>query len=332
MASHSSLRDNTAYGAALRKFHIFCDIFSIPEVERLPASFALLHSFALWAVADPDPNNPVFSSEEGIPFETISVETARKYLAGVRAWHLAQGFPPPLSDTDLDRINWSLRGMANIQKGKRSRPPRPPITIQMLATLLQHLDLSNSFDACVWAAACCAFFGLMRFGEVSVRTRNTFDASLHPTRADALISEDLDGRPYAKISLPSAKTAKPGERQEIFLVEEGNGLSPLSALTNMADVTPAASSDPLFSWRDRSGTIRPLTKDAAMKRINGILESNGFGNAFGHSFRIGGASFYLAQGVNPEIVRIAGRWKSLAFQVYIRAFEQVASRHLANLA
>ena len=40
---------------------------------------------------------------------------------------------------------------------------------------------------------------------------------------------------------------------------------------------------------------------------------------FGHSFRIGGALFYLAQGVNPKIVRIAGRWKSLAYQAYIWA-------------
>ena len=38
-----------------------------------------------------------------------------------------------------------------------------------------------------------------------------------------------------------------------------------------------------------------------------------------------------AQKVNPEIVRIAGRWRSLAYEVYIRAFEQVASRHLGGL-
>ena len=42
--------------------------------------------------------------------------------------------------------------------------------------------------------------------------------------------------------------------------------------------------------------------------------------------------FYLARKVDPEIVRLAGRWKSLAYQVYIRAFEQIASQHLANMA
>ncbi|OBZ73598.1 hypothetical protein A0H81_06081 [Grifola frondosa] len=62
-ASRTSLRESTVsgYGSGLRKFHLFCDIFSIPEREHLPASFQLLHSFALWAVAEPNPAEPVFS-------------------------------------------------------------------------------------------------------------------------------------------------------------------------------------------------------------------------------------------------------------------------------
>ncbi|KAF8586859.1 hypothetical protein K439DRAFT_1259299, partial [Ramaria rubella] len=50
--------------------------------------------------------------------------------------------------------------------------------------------------------------------------------------------------------------------------------------------------------------------------INGILSSNGWGNAFGHSFWVGGASYYLAHKVDPEILCIAGRWKSLAYKAY----------------
>ena len=75
-----------------------------------------------------------------------------------------------------------------------------------------------------------------------------------------------------------------------------------------------------------------MVKAKAMDRINAILTAWGWGTSFGHSFRIGGASFYVAQGVSPEIVRLAGRWKSLAYETYIRAFEQVASRHMENIA
>ncbi|KAF9473547.1 hypothetical protein BDN70DRAFT_762043, partial [Pholiota conissans] len=74
----------------------------------------------------------------------------------------------------------------------------------------------------------------------------------------------------------------------------------------------------LFSWRDHSGHTRPMVRNAALTHINSILSAQGWGNAFGHSFRIGGASFYLAAGVNPEIVCLHGRWKSLAYEAYIR--------------
>ena len=47
IASQASLSDTGNYGAGLQKYHLFCDIFSIPEKGRLPASFATLHSFML---------------------------------------------------------------------------------------------------------------------------------------------------------------------------------------------------------------------------------------------------------------------------------------------
>ena len=74
-----------------------------------------------------------------------------------------------------------------------------------------------------------------------------------------------------------------------------------------------------------------MVKARAMERVNSILSAGDWGTTFGHSFHIGGASFYLSQKVSPEIVMIAGQWKSLAYETYIRAFEQVALRHLSNL-
>lgn len=329
LAAKASLRDTSGYGAGLRKFHLFCDAFSIPEHQRLPASFELLHSFALWAAADPDLVEVAQLSEQ-ISFEPVAPSVVRKYLAAVRAWHIVQGWPAPLEANHLERIHWSLRGLENLGV-HRHRPPRPLVTIQMIQALKSALSPTDPFDTCIWALASCAFFGMMRFGEVSVRTRTSFTPSSHITRAMAHFGTDLKGAPYARLDLPAAKTARPGETQSVFLNEQGN-LCPLTALRNMASVTPAGPSDPLFSWQDASGAARPMVKTRALNRINSILSANGWGSLFGHSFRIGGASFYLARKVDPEIVRLAGRWKSLAYQVYIRAFEQITSQHLANAA
>ena len=331
IASRASLDDSTliGYGSGLRKFHLFCDIFSIPESERLPASFELLHSFCLWAVAEPSPAEALITGD--IPFEPISVRSANKYLDAIRAWHIAQGWPAPLTEERRSQIAWTLRGLEKIQMHKRSRPPRPPVTLHMLAALKSSLDLSDPFEACIWAIASSAFWGLMRFGEATVQSRGKFDPKTHLTRANALFGRDLDGRDYARLDLPAAKTAKPGEIQHIFLVKQ-NTLCPLDALQNLASVVPALAQVPLFSWRDRQGNHRPMVRDTALAFINGRFTGMGIGTTFGHSFRIGGASFYLSQKVDPEVVRIMGRWRSLAYQVYIRAFEQVASRHTANLA
>ncbi|KAM5540749.1 hypothetical protein V8D89_005582, partial [Ganoderma adspersum] len=311
------------------KFHIFCDIFSVPDGSRLPASFAILHSFALWAAADPDPMDPLFA--DGTSFEPVAVITVRKYLAAVRAWHLAQGWPPPLSNDDLRSINWSLRGLENIPSGKRSRPPQPPITPPMLSFLQQVLRINSPFDACIWAIASCAFWGMMRFGEVSVHARSDFSPSRHICRKHVIFTTDFNNRPCTKLLLPAVKTAKPGEFQEVFLTPQGS-LCALAALRNLATVVLAAADDPLFSWRDNHGAIRPMVRSVALSHINRILSSDGFGNAFRHSFRIGGALFYLGQGVTREIVHIGGQWKSLVYEAYICAFKQVANTHMAGLA
>ncbi|KAF9442291.1 DNA breaking-rejoining enzyme [Macrolepiota fuliginosa MF-IS2] len=327
IANHASLQDPASYGAGLRKFHIFCDIFAIPEADHLPTSFPVLHSFVLWAATDPD--RILFPMEiiSSTLFEPISPQVVSKYLAAIRAWHIAQGWPPPLSPENHDRIAWSLRGLQRAQ-GARKRPPRPPITLAMLTTLQATLDLNSTFDACVWAMAATAFWGLLRFGEVSVQSRASFSPGHHLKRADVIIGLDLDKHVYGRLDLPSAKTAAPGVSQQVFLVQR-KSLCPLAALANLIRVTPAGATDPLFSWRDRSQRIRPMVGKKALTRIAEILEPRGYGTLFGHSFRIGGASYYLAQGVSPEIVRLAGRWRSLAYETYVRAFEQIASRHLA---
>ena len=168
------------------------------------------------------------------------------------------------------------------------------------------LNSSDSFNACLWAMASYAFWGMMRFGEVSVKSRNSFNGSKHLKQNDVFLDFDLDGKWYAHLNLPSAKTAAAGEIQSVYVVPQPD-ICPIDALTNMANVTPAGASDPLFSWRDHSGTIRPMVKHKALSRINAIFQTWGWGTAFGHSFQIGGASFYLAQGKNPEHIRITGR-------------------------
>jgi len=177
--------------------------------------------------------------------------------------------------------------------------------------------------------ATCAFWGMMQFGEVSVTARNAFDKSKHLKRRDVHLGFNLDSKPYAHLDLPSSKTAEPGETQSIPPVPQDK-TCPIEALKNLATVVPAGPDDPLFSWQDQHGDICPMVKPKAIDHINAILKTFGWGTTFGHSFRIGGASFYLSQKVDLKIVHIAGHWHSLAYKAYIHAFEQVVSHMVAD--
>ncbi|KAH7923642.1 hypothetical protein BV22DRAFT_979521, partial [Leucogyrophana mollusca] len=61
-----------------------------------------------------------------------------------------------------------------------------------------------------------------------------------------------------------------------------------------------------FSWRDRAGNVHPMVKACALERINHMFVAWGWGTSFGYYFRIGGAAFYLAQKLDPEIMRLGG--------------------------
>jgi hypothetical protein len=53
-----------------------------------------------------------------------------------------------------------------------------------------------------------------------------------------------------------------------------------------------------------------MAKPRFLETVNRILENYRTPRIYGHSFRTGGASHYLSCGVDPEIVRLDGRWKS----------------------
>ena len=180
IASRASLCDMGSYRSGLQKFHVFCDIFSILKSDHLPASFKLLHSFAIWAVSNP---SLLVARTSTTQFKTISVTTIRKYLAAMWAWHIAQGWPAPLSEEHHNCINWSLCGLENIQ-GSHKKPVHPPVRLPMLQVIKAALNISEPFDACIWAICLCAYWGMMWLREVTVNSCNTFDKSKQLTWKD----------------------------------------------------------------------------------------------------------------------------------------------------
>ncbi|EJD40430.1 hypothetical protein AURDEDRAFT_44383, partial [Auricularia subglabra TFB-10046 SS5] len=74
----------------------------------------------------------------------------------------------------------------------------------------------------------------------------------------------------------------------------------------------------LFAYRDANENLVPLTKRAFLSRLNEIWQAAGMASVSGHCFRIGGTTALLRLGVDVEVVKLSGRWKSDSFLRYWR--------------
>ncbi|EJD34303.1 hypothetical protein AURDEDRAFT_48078, partial [Auricularia subglabra TFB-10046 SS5] len=74
----------------------------------------------------------------------------------------------------------------------------------------------------------------------------------------------------------------------------------------------------LFAYRDDKDDVVALTKNAFLSRLNEIWAAAGMQRISGHCFRIGGTMALLRMGVDTEVVKMSGRWKSDVFLRYWR--------------
>lgn len=326
-----SLDENTRsnYGAGLLRFTQFCDAHNIPEVNRMPASEALLSSFSASAAG------------------SASESALSNWLAGLHYWHVLNG----ATWHGADMLHHVRRGFAKLVPPSAKRAKRPPVTIEAMVALGAGLDLSNAFDAAVWAVACVAFWSCCRWafpisssffsltysfsrrlGELLIPSRGLFDPTKHVSRS-VLPIQSLhlpDATAYATFHIPFTKTTAQ-DGADISVTSRAHISCPLTALTHHlaanALVPPSA---PLFSFETADGGWAPMTKPWFMDRCNDVWVAAGFPSMPGHAFRIGGATELLLQGVNPDIVATQGRWKSRAFLEYWRRIESILPLFISN--
>ena len=78
----------------------------------------------------------------------------------------------------------------------------------------------------------------------------------------------------------------------------------------------AGAGGPLFRFRDK----RPLTRQALVNEVHSALRHAGIDPTpySGHSFRIRATTTAAAAGIEDAVIKILGRWRSNAYQAYIK--------------
>ena len=249
----------------------------------------------------------------------ISHNTIKVYLAGVRQLHIRQGKTMPLTDS-MPRLNQVLRGIKICQSRTSAvrRQPRLPITPDALLKIKatwerQGIDTDKIM---LWAAFTVAFFGFLRSGELCVGVDGVFDPARDLTAQDVQI-DSVNNPQLLKIRLKQSKTYPFRVAADVFMSRTHNKLCPVSALLAwLIRRGNGNQTGPLFHFQ--SGA--PLTRSTFVTRVKEALSAAGIEPACfsGHSFRSGAATAAAKKGLSDATIKQLGRWKSSAYQRYIK--------------
>lgn len=273
-----------SYNSGQQQYFRFCQQTGL---EPLPASEQQLMLFS------------AFLALKGCKWQTIKC-----YLSAVRHLHIVQGSPSSALEGARPRLQLLLRGIRRAAADKPRRP-RLPITPAILRKVWQVIRAPpHSHDqVMIWAAMNTCFFGFLRAGEICTPTTSSFDPSWHLCLGDvALDSHAAPSKIYVTIKAST-------------LGKTNHMLCPMTSILPYL-ARRGSSAGPLFQFQDGSF----LTREKFVSEVRQLLMAAGIDPEpyAGHSFRIGAATTAAQAGMDAPLIQTLGRWKSSAYQLYIR--------------
>jgi hypothetical protein len=194
---------------------------------------------------------------------------------------------------------------------RSSRPPRLPITVNLLTRMLKAND--RSLPAKMFGAAwSVGIYGLFRAGEITVKGRPGSRRYRILRRSDVTWFNDR-----VEIFLRASKTDYLRRGVTIKLFRNDTSSCPYSLLKSAWDNALNRSSAAAL-FQDLRGN--PMTYTALLRSIKIAIQRLQLdaANYGGHSLRAGGATSLALCGYPDSMIKILGRWKSLAYQRYIK--------------
>ena len=303
-AGHA-LADSTkrSYYSAKRRYHAFC---THNHITPLPLNE---HSLCRYVAS---------LAREGLAHASI-----KAYLSGIRHLQVEEGWGDP-NFGGMPKLELVLRGVKRTQAMKKQMKPRLPITPELLLKLAGvWLKGPRGADGIMlWAAATLCFFGFLRSGEITVPCDSAFDPATHLTFQDLSV-DSLQSPSMLKVNIKVSKTDPFRTGVQVVVGKVEGPLCPVSATLRYL-VARGRRDGPLFRFVDG----RPLTRSRLVNQVRQALQEGGINSTpyLGHSFRIGAATTAAREGIGDATIKMLGRWRSNAYQLYIKTTrEQLAA-------
>jgi len=297
--------DNTrrTYGSGVLQFALFLSAVYSQLVARHDvaslASDQLLAEFV------------VFQSS------TCGPGTLKVYLYAIRAYVMAVGleFRPWPSRYPVYSAMMGLKRICG-DAVTRKLAVTPKMLLQFVAVMNMHLFN----DVMMWAAMLVAFFGLFRKDNITVGKAGAFNPRANLTVGD--IQCRADGSIWVRVA--HSKTIQFQERCHLvpLVAMPGHPLCPVAAVKKVLALHVALGSGPqtaLFLWKTPGArAVRPMTHGVFVTGFKQLVKLLGLDwtKFSGHSFRRGGATFCFNLGVDPNLIKMLGDWKSDAYLLY----------------
>ena len=166
----------------------------------------------------------------------------------------------------------------------------------------------------LWAAASLCFFGFLRSGEICVPSHHSYDEGVHLSFHNISV-DSIEAPSSLKVRIKKSKTDPFRLGVDIFVGRTGNELWPVAAVLAYM-VKRGPNPGPFFTFQDG----KPLTHQRFVARVREALTLAGIDCSpySGHSFRSGAATTASKCGISDATIKMLGRWKSSAYQLYIK--------------
>jgi hypothetical protein len=245
--------------------------------------------------------------------QKVKPNTAKGYLSSLRSFHIENGLSTSIFNDP--RIDLVIRGGKRVH-GEGKRRIRFPLTYDILLKIIREVgrDLDGVNIEC---AICVAFAGFLRCGEFTWTSWDPHTSSQH-FLSRKHVKFHTNGS--VTLTLPTSKTDPYRTGTAIQLAPSISPLCPVKALTKLFHLQPKDENDPLFS-RSISG---PFNRQFFIDKIKELLLQAGISTYgfSGHSIRKGAAVSAAANGISKDNIKLLGRWKSDAVDVYINELSE----------
>ena len=250
-------------------------------------------------------------AEEGLAHQTIKV-----YLSAVRNLHVTAGLHDEFSKQLTPKLEMVLRGIKKEAAKTKAPRIRLPITIEVMAKIKEVLykNPTNPDNVLFLAASCLAFFGFLRCAEFTVPSQSEYNPDTHLSLQDIAI-DSIESPALIQVTIKQSKTDPFRTGVQMFLAKTGKEICPVSAILPYLALR-GPTQGPLFTYQDGSYLTRQTFTTSLRRTLlqAGIDDSN----YAAHSFRIGAATTAKDAGISDVHVKMLGRWKSNAYQLYVR--------------